>query len=505
MKRVFDTKGYAACLVLVAGTSLLCEFVRPYLSPTNMVMAYLLAVVVAALRFGLRPAVATAALGVLAFDVFFVPPRFSFTVADKEYLFTFFGLFVVGVVISSLVNKARERAEELRIREGETASLYHLSRDLAAAADTIAIIRATLRNSEESLGAQLAVFLPEGESLALVASSQGLLLEPSEREVANWTFQSLRPAGRGTDSFRSAALTYLPLLALARPLGVLGLKLASAPDFASPQTHRRLDAFATQIAMALERVELARQAQQAQILLARENLERALLNSISHDLRTPLVTITGVLDSILGEGAGMTDRARQELLGTAREEAGRLNRFVGNLLDMTRLEAGAISLKKEPCDVQDLIGCALAAIEPRLGRRPVEVKLLPDYPLVALDMVLMNQVVVNLLDNAIKYSPPESALEITARFDARWLTIEVADRGSGVPEQDLQRIFDKFFRLPIPEGAGGTGLGLSICKGIVEAHGGTIRAENRTGGGLIVTVDVPTDAPSQQQDGNHGR
>jgi two-component system sensor histidine kinase KdpD len=441
----------------------------------------------------------------LAFDFFFVPPRLTFAVADTQYLLTFLGLFVVGVVISSLVAKARERADAVRIREVQTASLYYLSRDLAAAVDIAAVLRGIVKNFGESLSAQVALFLPEGERLELMASSDGLELDINDQAVADWAFRNRQPAGRGSNTLVSADLLYLPLQSAANVLGVMGVRLDEDAEYTSPETRRLLDAFATQIAMALERVQLSHQAEQAQILQARENLERALLNSISHDLRTPLVTITGVLSSVLDEGDRLNEKARLELLATAREEAGRLNRFVGNLLDMTRLEAGAISLKKEPCDVQDLIGCALAAIEPRLGGRPVQVNLPPDVPLVALDMVLMNQVVVNLLDNAIKYSPPESALEITARFDARWLTIEVADRGSGVPEQDLQRIFDKFFRLPIPEGAGGTGLGLSICKGIVEAHGGTIRAENRTGGGLIVTVDVPTDAPYRNQDEIHGR
>jgi two-component system sensor histidine kinase KdpD len=271
----------------------------------------------------------------------------------------------------------------------------------------------------------------------------------------------------------------------------MGIDLEDHDEYTSQETRRLLDAFATQIAMALERVQLAHQAEQAQLLQARENLERALLNSISHDLRTPLVTITGVLSSVLDEGDNLSGRARRELLETAREESGRLNRFVGNLLDMTRLEAGAMTVKKEPSDVQDLIGCALAAVEQRLGPRTVAVTLAPDLPLVPLDMVLMTQVLVNLLDNALKYSPHDSAIEIAASRDGDRLRISVADRGPGVPEADLERVFDKFYRIPVPEGTGGTGLGLSICRGIVEAHGGGIGAANRSSGGLRVTLRLP--------------
>jgi two-component system sensor histidine kinase KdpD len=213
--------------------------------------------------------------------------------------------------------------------------------------------------------------------------------------------------------------------------------------------------------------------------------------SISHDLRSPLSTVTGVLTSLKDEGDHLGDSARRELLETACGEAERLNRFVGNLLDMTRIEAGAVKLRLEPCDVQELVGCALAVLETRSDTRKVSFKMLPVMPLIPMDLVLMTQVLVNLLENSLKYSPPGSPIEIVATTEASWMVLEVNDRGPGVPEQDLKRVFDKFYRIPVPEGAGGTGLGLSICKGIVEAHGGRIRAENRTGGGLSVAIRLP--------------
>lgn len=493
--------GYLGATAMVVVATLLCELIRPYLSPINMVMAYLLVVVVAAVRLGLRPAILAAFLGVLAFDFFFVPPRFTLRISDTEYLLTFLALFTVGVVISSLVAKARERAEALKVRELHTACLYHLSRDLAAAGDRPALLVALIANFEASLDARLAVFLPNAEGgLEVAAASRELPLGPDDLEVALWTFRSRRRAGRGTNAFSSSRLTFVPVKALANTLGVLGVRLAGSEE-ESDQLRRLIDASATQVATALERVRLSGEAQQAQILKARESLERALLNSISHDLRTPLATITGVLTAVLDEQERLTDTARRELLETARAEAGRLNRFVGNLLDMTRLESGGVRLNLEPCDVQDLIGCALAAVEKQTEQRGVEVELPADLPLVQLDMVLMIQVLVNLLDNALKHSPQGCGITIGAACRDRRLTLWVADRGPGVPEAELGRIFDKFYRVPIPEGAGGTGLGLSICKGIVEAHSGTIRAANREGGGLKVTVTLPVPATSEEGKG----
>lgn len=489
-KRPHHWPGYLKSLVLVLVTALLCEPARHFLAPTNLAMFFLLAVVLAATRLGRQEAICTAFFSVLAFDFFFVPPRFTFGVADTQYFITFAALFTVGVVISNLVSQSRERAEAIREREVQTSSLYYLSRDLAVASDLKGILDALVKNIEESLGAHLAVLLPEGERLVTRAASAGFRLSVKEEAVADWSFRNRVAAGRGTETLSQSEHLYLPLQTTGDVLGVMGVKLRQEGEYGSPLSRRLLQAFASQVALAIERVQFAEQAEQAQLLQAREGLERALLNSVSHDLRTPLVSIYGAL-ATLRERAVLSEAARGELLNQAWEEAGRLNRFVGNLLDMTRLEAGALKVKKIPCDVQDLVGCAMAALEPQLEGRAVRLSVPAELPEVSMDLVLMTQVLVNLLDNALKYSPPEAELEVSAQVSGERLVLEVADRGPGVPEQDLGRIFDKFYRVPVPEGAGGTGLGLSICRGIVQAHGGNIEARDRKDGGLKVVVTLP--------------
>jgi len=482
---------YLVSLALVAAATVLSFLARPYVSPINMVMVYLLAVVLAAVQFDRKTAILTAALGVLALDFFFIAPRWSLTVADTEYIFTFFGLFIVGLVISTLVAKARERSEALRERELQTESLYYLSRDLAASVDMESILAAVLKNITQTLQAKLAVLFPQGEQIQISVTSDELPLDSKELAVADWAFRNRQAAGNGTETLGSAALLYLPLHTASYAFGVLGVKLIQPSDYFSPHHRRLLDAFVAQISLAMERVHLAQQAEKAQVLQARETLERALLNSISHDLRTPLVSIMGALSSLRDRTLQIDEVRGQDLLNGAWDEAERLNRFVGNLLDMTRLEAGELKINKEPCDVQDLIGCSLAALDRKLEGKDVSVQLANPLPLVSMDMVLMTQVLINLIDNALKYSPVDSLMEILVHTTPKSLLIEVLDRGPGVPDQDLQRVFEKFYRLPVPEKVNGTGLGLSICKGIVEAHQGTIWAQNRFGGGLHITCQLP--------------
>ncbi|ACM21331.1 osmosensitive potassium channel sensor histidine kinase KdpD, USP_OKCHK and GAF domain-containing [Geotalea daltonii FRC-32] len=483
--------GYATGVALVTAATLISKLVHNHIAPTNLVMIYLLVVVLAAVRLGRRAAILTATFSVLAFDFFIVPPHLTLAVSDSEYLITFLALFMVGVVISSLVATANERADAVRQREVQTSALYRLSRSLAAAVDVDSIVEAVVNNVGESLKAEVAVFLPDENRLKLHGVSHDSRWGDKEQIAAESAFYSTRTEEGEVMIPDGSNHLYLPLQTKGAVRGILGIKLNVEEEHQNQQVRRLLDAFAAQTAMALERAHLARQAEHAQILQAREKLERALLNSVSHDLRTPLVSITGALSTLRNEGCAPHEKGRLELVDAAWEEAERLNRFVGNLLDMTRVEAGELKLKKEPCDIQDLVGCALAPLDARLQDREVLIDLSDDLPLVQMDMVFMTQVLVNLLENGMKYSTPRTPLAIWAKTDDDLIILAVEDRGPGVPEKELVKIFDKFYRVPVPEGAGGTGLGLSICKGIVEAHGGTIRAENIEGGGLRVLVAIP--------------
>ncbi len=490
---------YAWSLALVAVTTAISVPIHRVISPANLVMLYLAAVVVAAIYLGRGPAILASALGVLAFDFFLIEPRLTLTVADTEYIFTFIGLFTVSLVISTLAARSREQAESARRREVQTVALYELSRDLATTSEVDDILQVVIRHVGETFGRTAAILLPAGTSLQPRALSPGFVLDENGLAVAAWSFKQGQPAGRGTDTLSAAAVRCIPLKTARGVIGVLGVKPVDPGSHLLPEQRRLLEAFASQAALAIERAELAEQARQARISQATEELQQALLNSISHDLRTPLVAITGTLSSLEEDGACLEDLAQRSLITMAREEAERLNRLVGNLLDMTRIEAGALRATAEPCDIQEVISAALDRLGSRLDRRPVTVEA-PSL-LAPMDFVLMAQVLTNLLDNALKYSQPGSPIDVQARVTDGMMEISVLDRGLGVPKEDLGRIFDKFYRVQRPGGTSGTGLGLAICKGIVEAHRGRIWAQNRPGGGTIVTVALPcepTGAPGSE-------
>jgi two-component system sensor histidine kinase KdpD len=457
------------------------------------VVIYLLSVVLAAVYLGRGPAILTSLLSVAAFDFFFVPPHFTMAVSDTEYIITFFGLLVVGLSISQLMAQVREQAKAAQRREIQAAALYELGRDLTVTVGLEAIAQTIIARISQTFSREVAIFLPEGSSLKVFAASPGLAVSENELAVATWAFDHGQIAGRGTDTLPDATMRCLPLRTTRGVIGVLGMQPADSSSYLSPDQRRTLDIFTNQVALAIERARLVEQARQAELLEATEKLQTALLNSISHDLRTPLVSITGALSS-LEEGPVMDEEARQGLIQTAREESHRLNRLVGNLLDMTRLEAGALHVHSDDGDVQDLIGSVLEQFGSRLEDHPVTVDLPDDLPLIPMDFVLLGQVLMNVIDNALKYSKDGSPIEIRGRVENLYLRISIADRGIGIPVEDLQRVFDKFYRVQRPDNVSGTGLGLSISKGIVEAHGGSIQAENRPGGGTIITIRLPLEA-----------
>ncbi len=482
---------YLISFSLVALSTMLGLTVRGNLEPTNLVMLYLASVVISGVFLGRGPSLLAAIVGVLAFDFFLVPPYLTFAVSDTQYLLTFFVLFIVSLVVSSLTARVREQAEAAIHREAQTSALYNLGRDLTSATDLDNVAHIIVSHIGQTFAREVAIFLPENGHVRPFASSPNYQPDENELAVAAWAFEHDQPAGRGTDTLPAASIRCHPLRTSNGLVGVLGVRPKESGSFLTPEQRQTLAAFSNQAALAIERARLAEQAQQAELLQATEKLQTALLNSISHDLRTPLVAITGALTSLDEQADSLNDEYRRSLVGTAREEADRLNRLVGNLLSMTRIESGAIKLHREPGDIQDVIGTALEQLGKRVADHEVKVDVPADFPLVPMDFTLIVQVAVNLLENAVKYSPKGSPIDVSASLldgDAR---IEIADRGVGIPPDDLARVFDKFYRVQRPESVGGTGLGLSISKGIVEAHHGNIYARARDGGGTVVSVELP--------------
>ena len=483
---------YIWAILLAAAATGVSSLIFPVISATNLVIIYLLAVVLSAFYLGRGPAVITSILSVAAFDYFFITPRFTMAVSDTEYLLTFAGLLVVGLIISHLTALVREQADAAQSREAQTVALYELGKDLTVTAKLTDIAKTVITQIGQTFGRDVAIFLPdENGLLKIYAASPDLIIADNELAVADWSFQRGQAAGRGTDTLTDASMRYQPLRTSHGVVGVLGVRPADAEHHLSHDQRRTLDTFANQVAMAIERARLVEQARKTEILEITDKLQSALLNSISHDLRTPLVSITGALSSLMDDALNLGEASRRNLIETAREEADRLNRLVGNLLDMTRLEAGAVRIHKAVCDVQDLIGSALEQLNGRIGKHPIQIDVSPELPSITLDFILISRVLVNVIDNAIKYSAPEAPVEIRAQAANGYLEITIADRGSGIPNDDLSRIFDKFYRVQRPDNVIGTGLGLAISKGIVEAHDGFMAAENRSGGGAIITLAIP--------------
>jgi len=316
--------------------------------------------------------------------------------------------------------------------------------------------------------------------------------------VAQWVYAHRQMAGWGTATLPSAEALYVPLLSARGVVGVLGVRPTSPHHLLTPEQLHLLETFASQTALGIERAALAEEAQQAQVQIATERLRSSLLSAVSHDLRTPLTAIAGAASSLLEEHMPLDTSTRRDLCQTIYEEAHRLNRLVNNLLDMTRLEAGALQVHKEWQPLEEVVGIALARLGAQCGDHPLITHLPADLPLVPLDSVLIEQVLINLLENAVKYTPPGSSIALSAWATEDAVTVEVADRGPGLPPGEEQRIFAKFYRVQRPAMPSGTGLGLTICRGIVEAHGGRIWADNRPGGGTAVRFTLPlTGTPPQ--------
>ena len=488
-RRALGLSGYlVGCAPPVIAT-LIAQSVFDRTQLADIVMLFMAGMVFVAMRWDLGPVLWTALLSVLAFNYFFIPPYGTFAVADLSHTVTFAVMVVIAAVISGLTKRVRDQAEAARQREVRTASLYALSRALAAAKTRQEILEAGTRHVQEVFGGRTAALVSTGSGglVSRVEASWTYLVDEKERAVAEWVWEHGRRAGLGTDTLPSSIALYLPLDGTDGRLGVLGLVPADRSRIADEHDRQHLEAFVGQIAAALDRVRLAVDAHQAQLRVDAEQLRNSLLSSVSHDLRTPLAVITGTATTLTDER--LDPAVRRDLAETIVEEAGRLNRLVRNLLDVTRLEAGAMHIEKEWQPLEEVIGASLAAVETILGDRPITTGVLREL-VAPFDAVLVQQALVNLLENAAKYTPAGSPIAVSATGSNDEVEIVVADRGPGLPGGEETRIFEKFYRAEKGKG-GGAGLGLTICKGVVTAHGGRIWAENRQDGGAAFHFTLP--------------
>jgi two-component system sensor histidine kinase KdpD len=485
-------KSYGGMSVVVAGCTAIAALMERHFELSNLTMVYLLGVVVSAIAFGRGPAIWAAILSVATFDVAFVPPRWTFRVEDAQYLVTFGVMLVVAVATGTLTAQLRGQVQKARLRERRTAALYRLSHDMAARSTASEVLEAAAASIAEVLETQVAILLAsETGNLEVRAGDPLLVNEGREAMSACRAYENAQPVGLNPPGEPEARLLHMPLLVGAQSLGVVSLLRRDADTLRDPDRWELLRVLVRQTALALERARLAEDADRARMLAETERTRSALLSSVSHDLRTPLAAITGAASGLVADTGSMPETTRRELAEAISEEAQRLNRLIGNLLDMTRLESGALRVRKDWHSLEEVVGAALVRLEPTLGDRPVEVTIPSDLPLVPLDDVLFEQVLCNLIENAHKYAPAERPIEVSASIDGTELRLDVADGGPGLEPGETHRVFEKFYRGTRGMDRPGVGLGLAICQGIVVAHGGTIEAGNRPRGGAVLTIRLP--------------
>ena len=487
-------------LVMTCGTTLLAWLMSGEFESANLVMVYLLGVVFMAARVGREAAILTSILSVAAFDFLFVTPIYTFAVADAQYLVTFFIMLLVGVLISHLTSNVGFQAKIASHRERRANVLYALSKDLATSRNLAEISKIAVRHIQEEFGGTSVLLFPVDDDRLDYPQDPAMAesLHAADLGVAQWVFDHARIAGQGTDTLPGASAVYFPLSGFRGVIGVLALRAANLQRVFLPEQRRLLDTFLSQIAQAIERVHFAEEAQQTQLRMESETLRNSLLSAISHDLRTPLSVIVGAASTLVEEDALLSATDRQELSLTLHDEALRMSNLANNILDMVRLEGGQVSLSLQWYPLDEIIGGALTRMHKRLEGRIVNTRLPDGLCWVRLDAVLIEQVLINLLDNACKYTPAGSPIDIIAELSTHILKVTVADRGSGIPAGSEEKLFDKFYQVHREGSQSGVGLGLAICKAIVIAHGGVIGVGNRHGGGAQFFFMLPVDEASPQ-------
>src|ERR1700677_3687406 len=485
---------YVWAAITCVGVTVLSVPLAAHFENSNIVAIFILAVLLVGVRLGRGPAALAAVLSVCSFDFFFVPPRLSFAVSDVQYLLTFFIMLAVGLITGQLTAGLRFQARVAGHREERAGSLYEIARDLSGAVQIDQVVRISDESIERTFRASAALLLPNAAGQLAATSARTDSALAVDIGIAQWAFDKGRPAGFGTDTLPGTEVLYIPLRAPSHARGVLAVKAHNRRLLRIPEQRQLLDTFAALIAIALERVHYVEVAQNAVVRMESERLRNSLLAALSHDLRTPLTVLVGLAESLTLTKPPLSEE-QAETADAIKDEARRMSTLVSNLLEMARIESGEVKLNLQWQPLEEVVGSALNATRGMLQRHLVEVHLPRDLPLVRIDALLIERVLVNLLENASKYTPPESTITLAAEVVADQLSVSVSDNGPGLPAGREEAVFQKFTRGERESATPGVGLGLSICRAIVESHQGKIIASHRSGGGARFTFTVPLGHP----------
>ena len=502
-QELFDPRPYLAAVVAVALALAVAIAIHPWLGAESTDLVFLTAIVAVAVRFGLWPSLFASVVSSLCYNFFFMEPIYTFTIADPANVTAFIFFITVAIVVSNVAARARTQAVVAMERARTTESLYAFSRKLAGVGTLDDVLWATAYQTALMLKVRVVLLLPEDGSIAVKAGYPPEdILDDADLAAAKWAWQNNRPAGRGSDTLPGAKRLFLPMRTGRGAIGVVGIDSDKPGPLLTPDQRRLLDALIDQGALAIERVNLVEDMDKVRRTVETERLRSALLTSISHDLKTPLAAVLGAAGTLRGLAKNLSDAEKADLLATIIDESERLNRFIANLLDMTKLESGAVVPNIALHDLGEIVGTALQRAGKILAGHRVEMDLAADLPMLELDAVLFEQVLFNLLDNAAKYAPTGTTVHIHSWRDRDSVRVEVLDEGDGIPAGDLERIFDKFYRVQKGDQVrAGTGLGLAISRGFVEALGGTITAANRADRtGAVFTITLPIPAKTQTLD-----
>jgi two-component system sensor histidine kinase KdpD len=493
----FHPRSYLMALLVVVIGLAAAEVIQPLFGIENVDLVFLTAVVGVAVRYGLWPSLLASVAASLCYNFFFLPPIYTFTITDPTNVAAFFFFMLIAILVSNVAARVRTQADSAIGRIRTTESLYAFSRKLAGTATLDDVLWATAYQTALMLKVRVVLLLPEGGVLTVKAGYPPEdQLDKADLAAANWAWDNDRAAGRGSDTLPGAKRLFLPMRTGRGPIGVIGIDNDRTGPLLTPDQRRLLDALVDQGALAIERVLLVEDMDRVKRTVESDRLRSALLTSISHDLKTPLASVLGAASTMRDLAGGLTDAEKRDLLATVIDESERLNRFIANLLDMTKLESGAIKPNTARHDIGEIVGSALRRAGKILVHHKVSLELEADLPMLELDAVLFEQALFNLLDNAAKYAPPETTVSIRGWREKDFVMLQIADEGAGIPHSELESVFDKFYRAQKGDHVRpGTGLGLAISRGFIEAMGGTISADNRSDrSGAVLTIHLPITA-----------